>query len=178
MNGAISGVVEIHQSPWKMIGMAVMGILGTAMCAVVAFHLLPNTHLTPLQELAVDAGTLLAPLATVAAVWRLLTVRGAVITIMPEGIRDTRVAAELIPWSAITGISTWQYNRQKTLVLAVDPAAENKLTLTRIARWTRAPNRALGADGLCIVATGLNISYDKLLRTCMAHVQYPRSAAQ
>jgi hypothetical protein len=82
----------------------------------------------------------------------LLSVSGPVVTVTPEGIRDTRVAAEVIPWSAITGISTWQYRGQKIMVLAVDPATESGLTLTRIARWSRGANRALGADGLCIAA--------------------------
>lgn len=177
MNGAIPGAVEIRQSPLKMIGFAMAGILVTGVCAGVAFHLVPDIHLTPFEELAANAGTLLAPLFTVAMVWTLLTVRGAVLTIAPEGIRDTRVAAELIPWCAITGISTWQLHGQKGLLLAIDPAVESRLTLTRIARL-RQKILAFGADGLCIAATGLNISYDELLQTCIAHVKYPRSAAQ
>jgi hypothetical protein len=165
------GVLEISQSPWRMIALAGLGILMTALSASIALHLLPNLHLSSFQELATYAGTVLFALATGFVVWRLLTVRGAVITISPEGIRDTRVAAEFIPWNAIAGISTWQYRGQKVLVLAVDPAVESRLTLTRIARWTRGPNRALGADGLCVTAAGLNIRYDELLKTCLAQFQ-------
>jgi hypothetical protein len=165
------GVLEISQSPWRMIALAGLGMLMTVLSASIALRLLPNIQPSSFQELVTYAGTVLFALATGFAVWRLLTVRGAVITIRPEGIRDTRVAAEFIPWNAIAGISTWQYRGQKVLVLAVDPAVESRLTLTRIARWSRGPNRALGADGLCVTAAGLNISYDKLLKTCLAQLQ-------
>lgn len=84
----------------------------------------------------------------------------------------------MIPWNAVTGISTWQYRGQRVLVLAIDPAVEGRLTLTRIARWSREPNRALGIDGLCVTATGLNINYDALLQTCLTHVQSARTAGQ
>jgi hypothetical protein len=55
------------------------------------------------------------------------------------------------------------------MVLDVDPAFESRLTLTAIARWTRGPNRATGADGLCITALGLKIDYDTLLTTATAY---------
>jgi hypothetical protein len=71
----------------------------------------------------------------------------------------------------VRNISTWSYQREKAMVLAVDPAVEDQLTLTAIARWTRGANRALGADGLCITARGLKISYDALLDTCIAYAQ-------
>jgi hypothetical protein len=96
---------------------------------------------------------------------RLLNASGPVVTLSPEGIRDTRVAKEPIPWSAVTGISTWEYRGQKAMVLAVSPGVEDRLGLTRMARWTRGANRALGADGLCITAAGLKIDYATLLQT-------------
>jgi hypothetical protein len=34
--------------------------------------------------------------------WRLLTVSGPVITLSVQGIRDTRISTEFIPWNAIT----------------------------------------------------------------------------
>jgi hypothetical protein len=168
MNGEAGGVLEISQSPWRMIGLIAAGMLLTALSAGIAFHILPDLRASLYQQLISYVGVVFFALCTVILGWRLLTVRGAVVTVTPEGIRDTRVAAELIPWEAIARISTWQYRGQKVLVLAVDPAVERGLTLTRAARWSRKANRALGADGLCIVVTGLNIGYDKLLQTCMA----------
>jgi hypothetical protein len=53
--------------------------------------------------------------------WRVFTIRGPVVTITPEGIRDVRVLAELIPWNAINDIAIWD---RREMVPAVDPAAE------------------------------------------------------
>lgn len=120
------------------------------------------------------------------AVWvgRLLTRRGPVVTIGPQGIRDTRVAAEFIPWRAVRDITTWDITRldkvgqqlmalagQQVMVLAVDPAVEQTLTLTRLARWSRARNRRAGADGLCIASADLKTDYDTLLSTSRAYWQ-------
>src|SRR5262249_47319830 len=104
-------------------------------------------------------------LCTGIALFRLFTVRAAVVTMTAEGIRDTRIAPEFIPWTAVRGIFTWQFQLQKVMVLVVDPAVEARLTLTRMARWSRGPNRALGAGGLCITAQGLKINFATLLRT-------------
>jgi hypothetical protein len=161
-----------------MIALAGVSGLLTTLSAGIAFHVLPDGHASGFREFVAYVGIVFFGLCTGVAVWRLLTVRGAVVTIKPEGIRDTRVAAELIPWNAITGISTWQYRGQRVMVLAVDPAVESRLTLTRIARWSRDPNRALGIDGVCVTATGLNIRYDSLLQTCLTQMQRARTGQQ
>ena len=175
MSVEATGFVEIKQSPLRMLGLIAIGIVLTALCSGIAFHLFPDLHASLYQEFMAYVGVIFFGLCTIIGLWRLLSVSGPVVTITPEGIRDTRVAAEVIPWSAITGISTWQYRGQKIMVLAVDPATESGLTLTRIARWSRGANRALGADGLCITAAGLSINYDTLLQTCMAHAQNRRA---
>ena len=56
-------------------------------------------------------------------------------------------------------------------MLAVEPDVEAAIGLTRIARFTRQPNRALGADGLCLGAQGLKIKHDALLALIMAYAQ-------
>jgi hypothetical protein len=171
MTTETTGILEIKQSPLAMLGLIALGIVLTAMCAAIAFHRTLGIPASSFHEFVGYLGAPFFALCTGVGFWRLLTVRGPVVTITPEGIRDTRVAAEMIPWPAVRGISTWQYRRQKIMVLALDPAAEASLTLTRVARWSRGPNRALGADGLCIAVTGLNITYDALLQTCTAHIQ-------
>ena len=82
-------------------------------------------------------------------------------TITPDGIRDTRVAAELIPWRDIDRIWTWEFAGQH----------ENRLTLTKIALWSRGANLKLGVDGLGITAAGLKIDYPTLYKTTLDHAQ-------
>jgi hypothetical protein len=91
-----------------------------------------------------------------------------VVIITRAGIRDKRVAKELIPWGAVKNISVWKHHRQRCMVLTVDPAVEAGLNLTRVVRWSRNANRALGVDGLCINATGLKIGFDELLAISLA----------
>ena len=97
-------------------------------------------------------------------------------TVSPAGLRDVRVAAEPIPWRAIKSISTWQMQRQMVLLLAIDPADEARLTLTRLTRWTRSAHRRLGADGLVVSAHGLKVGYPTLFYTCRDYWEAWRNA--
>jgi hypothetical protein len=174
-----SRIIEIEASPNKLLGLVGMGVAMTAVSAAIAFALLPGVG--PFDQIWGYAGLVFFGAATVVALWRLATMRGPVVTITPSGIRDIRIAAELVPWSGITRISTWAYAGQKVMVLKVDPACESGLTLSATARWTRGANRALGADGLAITAQGLKIDYQTLFDTSMAYAQAsktcPHSAA-
>jgi len=165
-----SRTLVVESSPAKLVLLVGLGVLMTTAAMTVA--LLPG--ISPFHKAIAYFGTVFSGLCTCLLLWRLLTARGPVITISPEGIRDTRIVATLIPWSAIRGISTWEYRRQKVMVLAMKPGTEDGLALTRRARWTRSANRALGADGLCVTASGLKIDYDTLLRTTLG---YARQAA-
>lgn len=105
-----------------------------------------------------------APLTAIAA-WRASTHRGPVVTLSPDGIWDRRLSGSFIPWFAISRITTWDINRQKIMVLDLDPEIEPQLglELTRIARWSRPANRVIGFEGLCVAVAELNVSYDDLI---------------
>lgn len=169
--------VEIEASPVRMLGLAATGLLMTALSAAMALRALPNVRPGSPAELYGYAGTVFFGACTALLLWRAFTTRGPVVTLTREGIRDRRVAAELIPWSAINDIAVWKYRGQRAMVLVVDPAVEAGLGLTRIVRWTRGPNRALGADGLCVTAQGLKIGFDELLATSLAHARAWQSSA-
>jgi hypothetical protein len=169
-----SRIIEIENSPVKLLLLCGGGVLMAGVCAAAAIPLYPNSHPGIVLQIVMYFGVVFFALCSVVAAWRLLlTSHGPVVTITPEGIRDTRVAAELIPWSAVRSVQTWEYSRQKIMVLAIDPAVERKLTLTKLARWSRGPNRALGADGLCIATTGLKIDYPALLSLCQQRAGIP-----
>src|SRR5262245_27018975 len=169
-----SRTLIVEGSPTKLLGLVSLGVLMTALSIMLA--VLPDARIADFARIWGYAGAAFFGLCTGIAFWRLFTAPRAVITISPEGICDTRVAAELIPWSAITGISTWQYGHQKIMVLAMKPGVEDRLGLTRVARWTRSANRALGADGLCVTAVGLKIDYDTLLHTSLGY--YARASGR
>jgi hypothetical protein len=166
-----SRTLEIAGSRAKLAGLFALGILMTGLSAAIALRWLPDITAGSLEQSVGWLGVLFFGLGTCMGLWRLLSARAPVLTITPEGIRDTRVAAEFLPWTAIQGISTWQMAGQSVMVLAVDPTVESRLSLTALARWSRGANRSLGADGLCITAQGLQIDYDSLFATAVAYVE-------
>lgn len=173
-----SRTLEIEPSLWEMAGLAILGVFMTIVPLAFALHWVePKTPEPGIETPAFAAASFFA-ICTVVIVWRLFSVSGPVVTISPQGIRDTRVTAELIPWAAITGIGTWTYSGQQILVLKVSPETEQKLLLTRIARLSRSANKAVGADGLCITATGLKISYDRLHERVIAYANAARTGAE
>jgi hypothetical protein len=163
-------VIDIEGSPARLLLLTGLGVLMTAVSAVVALDALPGAS-PDLLTWAISAfGAVFFALCTLITLWRLLFTQGPVVTITPQGICDRRVAAEVIPWSAIRKISTWDHAGQRILVLGVDPVVEATLKLSAIAKYSRSANRALGADGLCITAQGLKISYDELWKLVQQRV--------
>jgi hypothetical protein len=170
MTADTSRTLMIESSPAELLALTGICALATALATTVA--LLPG----PFSFAKIVGGyltSLLLSLLTGVGLWRLVTSGRPVITISPDGFRDTRLIAALIPWSDVTGISTWQSRGQKFMVLALRPGVEDRLELTSMGllwRWTRGANRYLGADGLCISAYGVKIDYDTLLQTSLDYL--------
>lgn len=165
-----SRTIEIFASPLKLVGYIALALALTAASAVVA-GLVPGVWFGAGDAVFGAAGLVLFGGAAAVMIWRLFAQRGPVVTLTPEGLRDIRVADDLIPWRAVHAISTWERSRQKFMVVAVDPAVERTLRLTRLARWTRGTNRALGADGLCIAAQGLATDHGTLVASAQAYAR-------
>jgi len=172
----ISRIIEFHASPARLLTLLVFSAMSTGIAAVLAFRLFPNMPNDPAAVSAGYSGMLFFSFCAAVAIWRLNAQRGPIVTISPGGLRDVRVAADPIPWRAIKGISTWQMQRQTVLVVAVDPATEARLALTRLARWTRSANRKLGADGLVVSSQGLKVGYPTLYYTCRDYWEAWRNA--
>jgi hypothetical protein len=166
-----TGRIEFSASPLRMLGFGVLGLALSALSAGLAFRLFGGVEPGDPGQLIGFAGLIFFGLCTALILKRALSMKGAVVTIAPEGIRDVRVAAEFIPWSAVRRIATWRHSGQNVMVLAIDPAVEHALSLTRVARWSRSANARLGADGLCITANGLEVDYETLLATALAYAE-------
>ena len=162
--------IEVHASPLKMVWLALLSLALTAASAAIVAGYIPTVGPSDWKYWAAALGVLFFGFTTIMIIWRALTQSGPVITMTPDSILDTRVAAAPIKWQSIRGISTWTLQRQKVMVLDVDPEVEKTLPLTRIARWSRKANKSLGADGLCVTAQGLKTTYPQLLEAATAYV--------
>ncbi len=166
-------IIEIKGSSGKLLLLIAGGLLLIAACAFAILQ--PDAPLK--AKIAGYVGVPFFGLCLVIALQRLIASSGIVITISSIGIRDTRVAAKFIPWSDITRIGTWAHRGQKIMVLAVAPGVQDRLGLTRSARWTRGPNKMLvGYDGLWITSLGLRTDYNTLLQTCVYYWQAHKDA--
>lgn len=162
-----TGTITFVASPTRLLTLLAFSAMSTVIAAALAFRLFPNMPSEPAAVSAGYSGLAFFSFCAAVALWRLFAQRGAIVTISPEGLRDIRVAAEPIPWRAIKAISTWRMQGQMVLVVKIDPAAEARLTLTRMTRWTRNAHRSLGADGLVVSAYGLKVGYATLYYTCL-----------
>jgi hypothetical protein len=168
--------VEIRIAPWQMLRLAGLGVVMTGLSAVTGFRLIDTVPAGGFGQFAGLIGVFFFGLCTIILSRRVMTTRGPVVTLGPEGIRDERIAKAVIPWTAIRQIYTWSSYGQKIMVLEIDPIVEAKLPLTRTVTWTRSANRRLGADGLCVASQGLDVSYDKLLAMATAYAEAARPA--
>jgi hypothetical protein len=157
--------IEVRQSPWRIAGIILIGIGFVA----TSVFILPAHGI--FGWVIGWTGVAFFGLLTLIAAWRMVTLLGPVVTISPMGVKDVRVAANLIPWSAIRNVTTWGAYNQPAIVLAVDPAYERTLKLTRMTRLTRRMNAAVGADGLCIASQGLKMGHSALFETITAYWQ-------
>ena len=78
----------------------------------------------------------LVALVLVALVWQLLTVRGPVISLTRQGLRDQRVSPHFVPWSAID-FDCFSDQMHTTVIFSLDPWAGRRLKRTVLgAVWT------------------------------------------
>src|SRR5690606_11553227 len=107
-----SGTIEIGYSLAKMIGLTLGAAVLTAAAAAICV-IAPDDVFALVVGVV---GVLLFGLCTVMLVWRLRT-EPVVLTLVPEGLRDVRIAQEFIPWEAIEDVSVFTMNNQSFVVL-------------------------------------------------------------
>jgi hypothetical protein len=166
---ALNDTIEIEGSPAKLLGLVGLGVIMTTASGAIVLGFIPNVE-GSFVEFIGWVGLLFFGACMLIGLWRLFTFSKTVVTLLPEGLLDTRVAQRPIPWSAMEDIGVWSSNGQKIIVIAVPLEVEQGLGLTRMVKMTRSANAKLGADGLCIASTGLKIAHDKLLGEIIARV--------
>ncbi|MBO0903255.1 STM3941 family protein [Jiella sonneratiae] len=164
-----SRIIEIEQSPTRLL---LFGI-GSAAFSLGSLALILNWSEPPSEDFkywGLWLGVLFFALGACVYFWRMTWV-GPVVVLSPEGIKDRRISAAVIPWGAIRSHRTWSYRSSKFLILKVEDDIERRLPLSLIAWVSKWPNTMLGAKGLCVTSADLRISHDHLTAAVEAYWQ-------
>jgi hypothetical protein len=158
-------VVEIHRSPWRAVGLflACCGFTAISAWMVYAHPGTGRRAVTPgsFAEFAAYVGVVFFGLCAVLMVPKLFQ-RGPVVSVGPWGIFDRRLSTDWIPWEAIRSVTPVQIQRQRMLVLEVDPKADSGLPWTKRARRMARMNRAFGPYGYWMGAADLRGGFPAL----------------
>lgn len=166
-----TNAIAIPYSLFGSIKTLTAGLVMAIVSGLIAFRVFPDVPTGGFVEFAGWTGVVLFGGGTLYAIWRMVNTKGPVVTLTATGLTDIRLAAQEIPWTQILTMATWQFKGTNTLVLGVDPAFEASLDLTRMARWSRAGNARMGADGLCVTTAGLDIDHNELARLCAERIR-------
>ena len=160
-----AGVTDIHRSPWRAVGMLLIACGFVAVCAwmIVAHPGTGRRAVTPgsFAEFAAYVGVAFFGLCAVLIVPKLFQ-RGPVVSVGPRGILDRRLSTDWIPWAVLSGITPVTIQRQRMLVLEVDPDADARLPWTKRARRMARLNRAFGPEGYWMAAADLRGGFPAL----------------
>ena len=170
--------LEIKGSSSKLIG---LGLLGIGLVALSAFVFQMGWRSTVASQTNYFSRLGILGISSLAVAFfgwttwiafsRFFSAGSTVITLNRQGLHDTRVSERPVPWESIGNVGVWEMSGQKIIVVSVPPNIEASVGLSRITKWTRSANKGLGADGLSISATGLEMKHDELLAAIMERVK-------
>jgi hypothetical protein len=139
-----SATIEIRAAPGRLALMALgaLAFVGAGVFLVWS-HGARNTFDAWLAQAVGYAAIAFFGTGFVVLTQRFFKQRETVVTLSPDGLKDIRVSPDLIPWSAVASLNTWQMYGQQVMVVGLKPGEEEKLTLNRMARMTRGANASL-----------------------------------
>jgi hypothetical protein len=162
-------IIEIGYSRRRLLVLLAGGIVLTAGCAAMAFHLFPDMHVDAFYTVVGYFGVLFFGFGILKMGWLLVSARGPVLFIDRNGIRDLRVSPNVIPWDAVEQIEIGEIKKQGFVTLKVTPALEKQLVASAGKKLMKAANHALGVDGIVINPSGLQVDAQSLLEVCNAY---------
>jgi hypothetical protein len=164
--------LEIGFSRLKLARLLLLGLVMTLVSAAIGFHWLPDIQEGSFKEFIGYVGTLFFGACMVAMLWRYARIRGPVLTVGPEGIRDQRIGPQTIPWPAVIRLSTLKMRRVTFLVVGLEDDFAARFFHSATRRWLRGVNaRVSGTDGVQIATQELAVDYNTLFDTCVAFAQ-------
>jgi len=130
-------------------------IVLAAFCGIVAMGFFPAGAFADAVESIAYVGMLLFGLCILGGVLWMARFK-PVIEVTTDGLRDRRLAPEIIPWTGIARVTVTDTRRRKQLQLTIDLAVADRMKRTRAQA-----NRMKGRD-VTISMNGLSGSFDDL----------------
>jgi hypothetical protein len=141
-------------------------MLMTLVSAAMAFDWYHSNNIGAFRMAVGYFGVVFFGFGTCVALWLLMSSKGPVIFISRDGLRDRRIADELIAWSSVEKISIWQYRSHKSVVLKLSPAVARRLFASSLRRLSLLAAKAFGVDGVTVNAAALTMDAETLFDTC------------
>lgn len=163
--------VEFQASPVRLFLLAMLALGFAILSFTAAWPLLASVTPGSFVQLAGWVGMPLFFGSFLVLARRYLKSDLPTIELSPQGFRDSRLSSALVSWANVENLSVWDYKSNKMLIVKVSDATWRKLPLSRMARWTRAANRSLGINGLCIATTEFSIKFDELFGIFAAYLE-------
>lgn len=163
--------VEFRSSPARLGLLAVISVAMTTLGIALGWRLVPNIAPGSFKQFLGWITAILFTGTFVIAVVRLFDLKRPTLVLSPKGFWDVRLSAEFIPWSVVKHISERSYRRQKFLLVEVLESVWQSPSLTKMARWSRGPNRAMGLDAMCIGTGDLDVKFDELFSAITAYAK-------
>ncbi len=167
--GAMSEAGRIIQAPndsvefrASLVRLALI-FLGSLVLAALAVWVARNAEIDPFRRLVGWLGALFFLLCAMISVLR--SFNRPVVTVSSDGIQDTRISPQFIPWTAVESISTRQVRDVKFTVLKLSAAAYANLQLSSLTKITSRANQAFGMDGVHIGTVELPVKFDEFHST-------------
>ena len=147
--------------------------MGPIAVFIAAASLLPdrNGHLSKFYQYFSFSAAGLLLLVLVALAWQFVATRGDVFVVSSAGLKDVRLAREMIPWAAIRNlrvVTTGLYSESNVLQIDLEPEWSSNIHLTKMARFQIGSNRPFGINGLRTSLSNLTVSEDVLLSALRA----------
>lgn len=151
-----SGTTEIDRSWPKSIALLILVVCFAAYALCFALNVFSNSPSFFTRLVSFLGGVACCAIVSM-VFWRTLTLRGHLVTLSPEGIRDLRIAPDFIPWPAIARVdvisSRVRYLELKFYAGLLPPKLERIMVRTGLLSTPRA---------LQLNAHELSITFDRL----------------
>jgi hypothetical protein len=160
--------ITISKSFWKTVLLVAAAVVMVAASAVTALDFSSFNrgarHGSGIASAIGWFGVAFFGMGLIVILYMAARLRGPIVTLSPEGVLDVRVMKAIIPWSEVTGVYEWRPSPfAKFAMLRLNPNYLARFETNRVQRTLGRLNKVVGAEGLPLQGSMLDISHGRLM---------------